>query len=71
MALESSSANAARFFEVSLVPVEKDTGCKVHASFSSSAFLLKKDPHYGSCYIKGDDSGRRKDRNRSGQRENI
>ena len=43
---ESSAANAARLFEVSLVPVEKDTGCKVHASFSSLAFSSKKDPHY-------------------------
>ena len=43
---ESSAANAPILFEVSLVPVEKDIGCKVHASFSSSVFFPKKDPHY-------------------------
>ena len=36
---ESSGANAAMLFEVSVVLVEKDTGCKVHESFFFSSFF--------------------------------
>ena len=48
---ESSAANATWLSEVSLVPAEKDTGCKVHASFTSLAFFQKKNPHYSPPFF--------------------
>ena len=48
---ESSAANATWLSEVSLVPAEKDTGCKVHASFTSLAFFQKKNHHYSPPFF--------------------
>lgn len=36
------AANVSRLFEVSLIPVKKDTGCKVQANYSSLAFFCRR-----------------------------